>query len=108
MAVLNKIDFMSLIKAKVGDDTSDEAIKFLEDITDTYNDLENKNSGTEDWKQKYEDNDKMWREKYRSRFFDDNSNSDPLPVPEEPKKDPEIEKAETIKVDDLFTTNDKE
>lgn len=108
MAVLSREKFFELIKAKVGEDTSDETIQFLEDITDTYNDLTNKKSGTEDWEKKYKENDAMWREKYRSRFFGDGQENDPVPVPEEPKKDPETEKAESIKIDDLFATNDKE
>lgn len=108
MAILTREKFFELIKAKVGEDTSDETIQFLEDVTDTYNSLESNKSGTEDWKKKYEDNDAMWREKYRSRFFDGGTNEPEIPVPEEPKKIPEQEKAETITVNDLFATNDKE
>lgn len=70
MAVLTKEDFMNTLKTKIGEDTSDEAMKFLEDMTDTFNDLESKStSNGEDWKQKYDDLDKSWREKYTARFF---------------------------------------
>lgn len=71
MAVRTKDELLEIIKERIGDDTSDETISFIEDITDTLSDYEEKatNSDTEDWKTKYEENDKMWREKYRERFF---------------------------------------
>ena len=71
MAVRTKDELLEIIKGRIGDDTSDETISFIEDITDTLSDYEEKatNSDTEEWKTKYEENDKMWREKYRERFF---------------------------------------
>lgn len=71
MSVRTKDELLEIIKGRIGDDSSDETISFLEDITDTLSDYEEKatNSDTEDWKTKYEENDKMWREKYRERFF---------------------------------------
>lgn len=105
MAILSRDDFIKKIQEKIGDSTSDEDIKFLEDMTDTYNDLVDKGTekDSEDWKQKYEDNDKMWRQKYRDRFFSSSTDVDPLPEPKEPEPDPETEKAEQISVKDLFT-----
>ena len=71
MAVRTKDELLEIIKERIGDDTSDETISFIEDITDTLSDYEGKatKSDEEDWKTKYEENDKMWREKYRERFF---------------------------------------
>ena len=71
MAVRTKDELLEIIRGRIGDDTSDETISFIEDITDTLSDYEEKatNSDSEDWKTKYEENDKMWREKYRERFF---------------------------------------
>lgn len=67
--VLSKEDFMSAIMARVGDDNSDESLAFIENMNDTYADMESKAKGDgTDWKQKYEENDKQWREKYKSRF----------------------------------------
>lgn len=74
MAILTKEDFIKRVNEKIGDDTSDEAIAFLEDMTDTINDLSEKSSDSTDWKKKYEDNDKAWREKYRERFNGTSSN----------------------------------
>lgn len=67
MAVLSKEDFINLIKERTKDSTDDDTLKFIEDATDTINSLPD--SDGEDWKTKYEDNDKMWRQKYKDRFF---------------------------------------
>lgn len=74
MGVLSKEDLLSAIKTRVGEDTSDETIKFLEDVTDTISDLESKANGDgEDWKTKYSELDKEWRKRYTERFFNGSS-----------------------------------
>lgn len=98
MSVLSKEDFMASIKARVGDDTSDEAIKFIEDMTDTYDEME-KNEG-EDWKKKYEENDEMWRNKYTSRFYSSDSDSENKEVEKESESEKEVRTYE-----DLFKTD---
>lgn len=75
MAVLKQEQLLANIKKILGDNTSDEALALIEDVTDTTNDYENKSKDSTDWKKKYEDNDQEWRKKYRDRFFsggDDN------------------------------------
>lgn len=67
--VKTKEEILEQIKTRLGEDTSDEALSFIEDITDTLTDYETRTSDTTDWKQKYEDNDKQWRERYKERFF---------------------------------------
>lgn len=67
MAVLSKEDFLNLIKERTKDSTDDDTLKFIEDATDTIKSLSDTDG--EDWKTKYEDNDKMWRQKYKDRFF---------------------------------------
>ena len=62
--IKTKEDLLKSLKEMIGDDTSDESIAIIEDFTDTLNSYD-----TENWRQKYEDNDKMWREKYKERFF---------------------------------------
>ena len=69
MAVRTITEILDAVQGRLGDDTSDEAIAFVEDITDTLNDYENKTKSEEDWKKKYEDNDASWRKKYKERFF---------------------------------------
>ncbi len=96
MAVRTKDELLEIIRGRIGDDTSDETISFIEDITDTLSDYEEKatNSDNEDWKTKYEENDKMWREKYRERFF-----SKEVEKEDEDFSDDEVK---SLSYDDLF------
>ena len=78
MSTLNKEQFFNTLSSLIGDKNDEETIKALEDMTDTYNALEAGNAGDGvDWKQKYEDNDKAWRDKYRSRFMRGDGGSGP-------------------------------
>lgn len=72
MAVLSFDELITKIKAKIGDDTSDESIELLEDVSDTFN----ANNDGENWKTKYEENDKEWRKKYIERFSGSGSDDD--------------------------------
>ena len=77
MSILNREEFLNQIKAHLGDDTSDESIQFLENATDTFDDLEKRANGDGvDWKAKAEQIDADWRKKYRERFFNPNSKDD--------------------------------
>lgn len=70
MAVLEREKFFEAVQGRIGEDTSDEAIAFIEDMTDTYNDLEAKAAGDGvDWKQRYDELDEKWKKKYAHRFF---------------------------------------
>lgn len=108
MAVLNKKEILEQVKTIVGENTDDTTLKFLEDISDTMDDLETKANGDgEDWKTKYETLDKEWRTKYQERFF----NGSPEDDKDEPENDltkpqdlPEDEENEAPKhFEDLFT-----
>ena len=69
MAVRNREELMELIRARIGDDTSDEALAIIEDVTDTLDDYDTRIADAGDWKARYEQNDADWREKYKARFF---------------------------------------
>lgn len=92
MAVRTTEEILESIKTRVGDSTEDADLEFLEDVTDTLSDLKNKTESQEDWKTKYEENDKRWREKYRDRFFEKKEEI------EEEKDEPETPKT----FEDLF------
>lgn len=77
MAVLDREAFMQAIKERIGDDTSDECLAFVQSMSETYDSLSQSNA--ESWKEKYEKNDREWREKYKSAFF----SGAPEPPPEE-------------------------
>lgn len=105
MAVLNKQDFMNQIKAMIGDKNDDATLKFLEDANDTITSLNDD----------YENLDKEWRNRYKSRFFDDtninnnnNNNNNTNTNNNNPfdERTEEEKKAESITVNDLFTEVD--
>lgn len=67
MAILTKEQLMESIKNRVGEDTSDDTLTFIENVNDTIESMStDKNT---DWKQKFEENDAAWRQKYKDRFF---------------------------------------
>ena len=76
MAVKTMEELMESVRTRLGDDQSDEALALLEDISDTYGDMQSRTSGGEDWKKKYEENDAEWRQKYRDRFFNKSADND--------------------------------
>lgn len=101
MAVRTREEIMESIRTRIGDSTEDEGIAFLEDISDTFDDMESRASGDgEYWKTKYEENDKEWRRKYTERFFSKGKD------PEDPE-DPEEEEEEPKTFEDLFEEENK-
>lgn len=96
MAVLNRDEFISRVNDFIGENSSDDAISFLDDMIDTYEDLANKS--TTDWEQRYHDLDEAWKKRYKRRFLtaasvvtneDDDDETTTLDV-------------EEINIDDLF------
>lgn len=76
-------------KNLMGENTSDDMLSFLEDMTDTYQKDEI------DWEAKYKENDATWRQKYRDRFYSDVT----------PEKDEFIEEEKPVmktKFEELF------
>lgn len=98
MPILDREKFFNRVHEMVGNDTSDNSISFLEDMTDTYNDLERRTQGSgEDWEKKYRELDEAWKAKYRHRFL----NSDGGYYT--PDKEEEKEEVKEVTIDDLFT-----
>ena len=78
MAKLNREQFLEAIKARIGDDTSDLAMQFMEDMTDTFDGFATDSNSQRiseleqqltDAKTEKDDLDKSWRQRYRDRFF---------------------------------------
>lgn len=84
MAKLSKDELIEKVKKYVGDRTDDETIEIIEDISDSID-----SSDADEWRQKFEENDKMWRDKYISRFFE--KNDDGIEDPTDEKDDEEKE-----------------
>ena len=93
MAILTQEQFMESLRAQVGDDTSDEALTFIQNMSDTYNNLSNQVKESGNWEQKYRENDTEWRRKYKDAFFK-------TPSREEPKDDEPD--GNTITINNLF------
>ena len=98
MSVLSREDYFARLHARLAEDQTDEGIAFLEDMTDTYMDLENRINGAGvDWEKKYKDLDESWRKKYQHRFFTGRD----MNISTEPEGD-DGKRAEDITIEDLF------
>lgn len=95
MAVKTTQEIIDALRESFGESPDDTQLAMLEDVSDTITDL-NEKSG-EDWKTKYEENDKAWRKRYTDRF---SGKSDPEPDP--PEDEPESTKPLTF--ESLFKT----
>ena len=89
MAIRTKDELMEILRARIGDDQSDGAISLVEDISDTYDDMQSKANGDgTDWKSKYEENDAQWRQRYRDRFFNSEKTNDTIDNPDDREDKP--------------------
>lgn len=75
MAKLSKDELIEKVRKYVGDRKDDETIEIIEDISDSID-----SSEADDWKKKYEENDKMWRDKYISRFVEKKEDESDTPT----------------------------
>lgn len=99
MAILSRDEFFARLHDRIGEDSSDDTITFLEDMTDTYNDLERRARGDgEDWEKRYRDLDEAWKRRYRHRFFSGGDRAEEFKETDET----EILDPEDVSVDDLF------
>lgn len=98
MAVLTRDELMKILQEKLT--SNDDDLTILENITDTINSMEN--TENEDWKTKYEENDKAWRERYKARFAEPSSKPSVEEKTPEPDPEPELPKSANYTIDDLF------
>lgn len=105
MAIKSKEDILTAIKGLAPEDDSDAALSIFEDVSDTLDDLSTRLSEAGDWKAKYEENDKAWREKYKERFLSKpvDEGSETTDVDADVTEDEE-DAPKTY--DDLFTTEE--
>lgn len=86
MAIKTRDEIMEAIRARVGEDTSDEALAFIEDVSDTISDMETRSANSREWEKKYRENDDAWRKKYKERFYKPVNTQGQDPDSEEPEK----------------------
>lgn len=76
MSILSREQLFEKVKDKFKDDTNDDTLELIADITDTFNNLETETTKIEELKTELKNNDKKWREKYKNRFFSTKDNDD--------------------------------
>ena len=95
--IRTKEEMLDLVNKYIGEDTSEEAIALIEDISDSYDSF----SDPEDWKAKYEQLDETWKKKYKDRFFE-GSNKTPTGEDVDGETHEEAEEKELVTYDDFF------
>lgn len=95
MAVRNKVDLLTALNGFIGENSTDQALSLIEDVTDTFTAFEGKEPG-EDWETKYNQLDADWRKRYKDRFF-----NTPEGVVEDNKEDLQ-EESKPKEFEDLF------
>lgn len=68
MAIKSITELIDSARTLIGENTSDEALGFMDDLSDTMNDFDTRSKDNVDWKSKYEENDATWRKRYADRF----------------------------------------
>lgn len=88
MAIKNLSEIIESARTIIGENTSDEALAFMEDLSDTMTDFDNKTKDATNWQERYQQNDAMWRKKYADRFNGKpvEEEDDSYELPEPPKK----------------------
>lgn len=81
MAIRTSEEFLTMIRNRIGDSTEDEDIMFIEDASDTINNMSQHEIEIAQLKTENQD----LRKKYRDRFFEPKSDTDPEPEPEPEK-----------------------
>lgn len=95
MSIKSREELLKSLNALIGDNSNDESLAILEDVTDTLKDYEEKTADQTDWKTKYEQNDADWRKKYKERFLSGET------IKEEQEEDV-IKDSKTLTFDSLF------
>ena len=98
MSVLSKDEMLEKTRAILGERTDDEAIAFIEDVTDTYDSISGAIPGytEEEVTAKVNEVEEKWRKKYRDRFFGNSGDDD------DDEPDDGNTNTEEVTIDDLF------
>lgn len=68
MAIRTRDEIMTQLQTMVGEDTSDETLTFIQDVSDTLG-ADNSAQRISELENKLEEQDQAWRKKYRDAFF---------------------------------------
>lgn len=106
MPKLTKEDYKERFAKFFGESPDDNALSFMEDLTDTLEDLyngvqPNPDSGEKTYSEaEYKELDNKWRKKYTERFL--SKVPDKPEESEKTKEEIENERLQNIKIEDLF------
>lgn len=100
--VKTKDEIMEEIRAYIGDRADDQTIALVENISDTIDDY----AAHGDYDEKLMAVEAEWRRKYIDRFMNGGENKSDVKV--EKTDDEEKEKAEEIKIEDLYTVKESD
>lgn len=89
--IKSKDEIIQALTAVLG--TEDGDLSIIEDVTDTLTDFETRTADQTDWKEKYENNDAEWRQRYHDRFTGT----------ADPEEDKVSEVTEKLTYESLFT-----
>ena len=99
MAIRSREDLMASLNSFIGENSSDDALALLDDVSDTYDDLYRRATDV-DWEARYNELDTEWRNRYKERFNepynDDNNDND----------DDNFDKPKALKFENLFSTEE--
>lgn len=99
-------EFIKIIHDFIGGDTSERALKFVDDVTNAFNSaVSSTSSDNEDWHKKYDELNESWRKKYMHRFFNGDVNFDTNDADDDVTHETT---AETITTEDLFDDKEEE
>lgn len=76
MAIKTSAEIMDTLRSYLGEDVSDDAIAFIEDMNDTLAEYERQIGDVTDWESMYRELDETWRKRYRDRFFEGGNDED--------------------------------
>ena len=100
--VKTKAEIMEEIRAYIGDRSDDQTIALIENISDTIDDY----AAHGDYDEKLMAVEAEWRRKYIDRFMTGGEKKNDVEV--ETTEDEEKDKAEEIKIDDLYTEKESD
>lgn len=88
MAIKSITELIESARTLIGENTSDEALGFMDDLSDTMTDFDTRTKDSTNWQQKYQENDASWRKRYADRFSGkvEEDEDDSYELPEPPKK----------------------
>lgn len=89
MAIKSITELIESARTIIGENTSDEALGFMDDLSDTMTDFDTRTKDNTNWEQKYQENDAQWRKRYADRFngrVEDDDVDESYELPEPPKK----------------------